>query len=107
MKIYLKKPRSGVYAEGNYNFDTRETIVYSGAQVSSDVREYKSTMASDKLNELRAKFVKDNILQQDLTFSSASTAGFFVTGRSTNGMVAWKNEENIKIGELFNPEDYL
>ncbi len=109
MKAYLNKPHSGVHAEGEYDFKTKKMIVFKGAQLSMDIREYKSrsAIALQKVNELRAEYVKENILLEDLVFTSASTAGFFLTGRSTNGMIAWKNEEGISIGEIYEPINYL
>ena len=37
-----------------------------------------------------------------MKFKSPSTAANFVTGRSTNGLIAWKNIDKKTIKELIN-----
>lgn len=37
---------------------------------------------------------------KDAVFKSSSTAANFVTGTSTNGLMAWKNEDGIKLKQL-------
>ena len=38
--------------------------------------------------------------KQDVAFKSASTAANFVTGRSTNGLITWKNSDGIILKSL-------
>ena len=106
MRVYLIKPRSNVYAEGDYNIETREIVVFKGATVSGDIREYKNTiLTSKKIKELRDQVVKEGKLIQNIKFKSPSSAGYFITGRSTNGMVAWKNKNGVPIGEIYSKDE--
>ena len=44
--------------------------------------------------------VVNNVLQTDMIFKSASTAANFVTGNSTNGLIAWKNKDGVILKTL-------
>lgn len=106
MKVLLIKPRSGVYAEGIYDDNTGHIIVKKGSKVSADVRSYK-TRSADPILEERNKVVVDNILMEDIEFKSASGAAVFVTGRSTNGLVAWKDEKGRNINQIMGKDDFI
>ena len=41
----------------------------------------------------KTAIIKKNILQEDVECNSPSTAGHVVSGRRTNGWIAWKNED--------------
>lgn len=48
----------------------------------------------EKIPELRKSApIKDNILQEDVSTNSPSTAGFIVLGRPNNGWVVWKDKD--------------
>ncbi len=100
MNIFLKKPKCGVYAEGIYDENDRSVLVLKGAKLSSDIREYKNG-ATHWVSKMRIDNVENNILIKDLRFKTPSTASNFITGRSTNGLIAWKNEEGKTIKEIF------
>lgn len=99
MKVYLSKPKCNVFAEGIFDAETGCLIVKKGAKVSKDVRNYASCSA-EKTICMRKDIVEDGILVKDFEFKSPSGAGLFVTGRSTNGMVAWKDEEGRTLNEI-------
>lgn len=40
-----------------------------------------------------ALFEDGDLLREDVTFNSLSTAATFVTGRTANGMIVWKTED--------------
>lgn len=73
MKLFLRKTRCNVLAEGVYNPETGSVLVKQGAQVSSDIKEYKSKAAST-VADARKDVVKNNILIKDLIFQSLSGA---------------------------------
>lgn len=100
MKVYLKS-RSGRYeATGEYNEITKELFVLKGSRVSSTI-----ACGSFRGAKSVAKYRKDvcdeagNVIK-DILFKSPSTAANFVTGRSTNGMLAWKNETGSSLKEI-------
>jgi len=99
MRVFLIKSRSGVFAEGDYNLEKGSLIVKAGAKVSKDVRDYKN-LSAHKTIDARKNIVKDNVLMEDVEFKSASGAAVFVTGRSTNGLIAWKDENRCTLNEI-------
>ena len=86
-----------------------EFIVKKGSIVSPIKNEYAEyKQVNLKRNEAS---IKDNVLQEDVRFSSPSLAGTFVTYGSCNGWSTWKtedgrpidcfrNEPNEQIGEV-------
>lgn len=100
MRVYLKN-RSGSYeATGEYNEITKELVVLKGSRVSS-------TIASGSFRSAKsvAKYRNDvcdeagNVVK-NILFKSPSIAANFVTGSSTNGMLAWKNEIGSSLKEI-------
>ena len=98
MKIYLKS-RSGKYdAVGEYDLDTKEVVVLKDSIVSSSVSGGKFRSAS-AVEKCRLEVCDENgKVLKNISFKSLSTAANFVTGTSTNGMLAWKdkNGNNMK-----------
>lgn len=86
--------------------ETGSILVKQGARVSEDIREYKSRAAST-VADARKEVVENNILIKDLLFKSPSGAAVFVTGRSTNGLVAWKDENGITLNELLGKDESI
>lgn len=106
MDLFLRKPRCNVFAEGVYYPETGSILVKQGARVSEDIREYKSKAAST-VADARKEVVENNILIKDLLFKSPSGAAVFVTGRSTNGLVAWKDENGVTLNELLGKDESI
>ena len=87
------KTRAGANAVGEYNPVTKEMVVRKGSIVAPDVHtegKFRSANSVIKYRELYCDGIK---ARQDVAFKSASTAANFVTGRSTNGLEAWKNSD--------------
>lgn len=99
MELYLKSKQNNYAAKGEYDPDTKIFILKSGSTVSEKVSCSEVFKGATVVDELRKRYVVSNVLQEDLTFKSASTAANFVTGRSTNGMLAWRTNtgETLKI----------
>lgn len=99
MRVFLIKPRSGVSAEGEYDKKTGSLIVKKGAKVSKDVRDYSNKPATVTLEQRKDLIVNDELIK-DVVFKSPSGAAVFVSGRSTNGLEAWKNEDGQTLNEI-------
>lgn len=99
MEVYLKGKIIGYDATGEYDKDTRKLIVYKGSKVSLDISYSKTFKAAAKIAESRKETVENGIVLHDIEFPSASTAANVVTGRSTNGMIAWKTSEGKTLNE--------
>lgn len=100
MKVYLTRKKGGVNATGNFDLVSKELIVLKGSVLSSTVSHTAKFRGAKSIEKSREGILKDNILQVDVVFKSASTAANFVTGISTNGLTAWKDEKGRTIKEI-------
>lgn len=105
MKLYIKKEKMGVDAKAEYNMETGEFIVLKGSKVSNTVSNAEKFRGIKSINKNRATYVRDYIVQQDVKFTSSSTAGNFVTGRSTDGPSTWKDENGITLKKMMTSKE--
>lgn len=96
MKVFLKLRYSSVNAEGIYDVTSGKLVVLKGSIVSQEVR-HPAKFSTNIIDRLRKDYVKNGTVMEDVEFKSATTAANFVTGRSTNGLIAWKNKEGETI----------
>ena len=102
MKVYIKSKKNNIDAVGDFNINTRELIVLKNSKVSDNIAHSERFRGSKSIERQRNGKLKDNILLENVLFKSPSTAANFVTGRSTNGLIAWKNKDGKTIKELVN-----
>ena len=96
MKIYLKS-KHGLYdAEAEYKDGI--IIVKKGSKIQLDFAEHiRGGKTAKKYREDKEYVNQEGIVVRDCEFTSASTAAQFVTGRSTNGLVAWKVKDKVSL----------
>lgn len=100
MKIYLKG-RNGVY-DATAEYEDGKITVLKGTKIQMDFAEHiRGGRLAKKFRESREYVDGNGLVIKDCEFRSASTAAQFVTGRSTNGLVAWKLEKKVSL------KDYL
>lgn len=58
------------------------------------------TISPGNLKKRKECRIEEDILQEDVLFNSPSSAAEFVTGKSANGWVCWKNKEGKTLDEL-------
>lgn len=100
MKVFLDRKKDLTKAEGEYDRKKRTLIVKKGSIVSKEVRCSSTFHGSQTIEKLRSQFVIDGIVNEDVTFSSASAAANFVCGSSTNGLIAWKTDKGVKLKDI-------
>ncbi len=100
MTVYVKKEKINVDAKGEYNIETGMLVVLKGSTVSSDVAKSEKFRSTASIEKKRKDTVKNNKTICDVSFSSPSTAGNFVTGRSTNGYIVWCDETGKKLKDV-------
>lgn len=93
LKLFMKKERIGVDAKAIFDTETKETVVLKGSKLAATISDAPTFRGRRAIEKSREGCVADNILQQDVSFKSPSTAGNIVTGRSTDGMQAWRTED--------------
>lgn len=100
MKIYMKKDRLGVNAVGTYNPETKECIVLKGSKVSETISSAPTFRGAKSIEKARKGTVENRVVMKDVVFKSCSTAGNYVTGRSTDGFGAWKADNGQTLREF-------
>lgn len=73
-------------------------LVLKGSEVARKYYDYISSSVKKAINS--AKVDENGILLEDVFFTSASSAGSFITGNSINGLISWKNKSGIALKEL-------
>ncbi len=99
MKVYLVRERKNINAVGEYDMETKALTV-KGSRVSEGIAYTEKFRGAKTIEKDRAGTVKDHIVTKDISFKSASTAANFVTGGSTNGLMAWKADNGLTIKEV-------
>ena len=97
MIVFLKKKDGSYDATGDYNPETNALVVRSGSLVSNDILRSTTFRGAKSIERMRNAHVNNRVVQDDVLFSSPSTAANFVTGRSCNGMIMWKAENGKSI----------
>ena len=105
MRLYLKRQRAEIDAVADYNAETQTFTVLKGSKVSAKVAHTEKFRGAKSIERSRESTVVDNVVINDVIFKSSSTAANYVTGSSTNGMTAWKDENGVTFKELFGSKE--
>ena len=101
MKLSLCSKTKGIEAYADYDEHAGTFTVLAGSKVSSDVVTTGTFRGAKSVLKVREEHVIGNQVIKNATFKSASTAANFVTGRSTNGLIAWKNKDGETLRKYF------
>ncbi len=99
LKLYLKT-KTGADATGEYDSASKELTVKKGSLVSPDVHTTGKFRSANSVLKCREEYCDGMTVKKDVVFKSASTAANFVTGRSTNGLITWKNSDGKTLKAL-------
>lgn len=75
-------------------------MVLKGSIVSAYVAHSEKFRGAKSIISTREEYVIEGVVKKDVIFKSSLTAANFVTGRSINGMVTWKDENGTKLKDL-------
>lgn len=100
MKIFLKSRKDIYNAIGEYNLETGEVKVLKNSIVSNEIAHSEKFKGANTIEKLRKDKLDKNKLKENMTFKSLSISANFVTGRSTNGLIAWKTEDGKKMKDI-------
>ena len=100
MHVYLKRKGSGICATGEYNAITNQLIVLSESIVTDRIACSETFRGLKVVEKLRKENVHCRVVIKDVVFNSPSTAANFVTGYSTNGLTAWRDETGKMLKEF-------
>lgn len=104
MRVYLIRKDKGIDAKGEYDFETKKLTVFKGSRVSQDIARTKTFRGTRSIEKTRQGTVKNCIVQKNVDFTSSSTAANFVTGTSTNGLQAWRDEQGHTLQTILNDQ---
>ena len=78
----------------------KEFVVLKGSTVSAYVAQSEKFRRAKSIISTREEYVIEGVVKKNVIFKSSSTAANFVTGRSTNGMITWKDKNGTKLKDL-------
>lgn len=97
--LFMKTRNKLFHAEAVY--DDGVMIVRKGSMVNTNQAAHIRGENKARLYLDDPQFVdKDGLVLKDCTFKSPSAAAQFVNGNCTNGYLAWKTRDGIKLKEL-------
>lgn len=99
MKIQMVSKKLNYKATAELNQDDKTVTVLKGSTLYADIQYSISFRGAKTIANKRQGIVKNNILTEDTTFKSLSTAANFVSGRSSNGLIKWKTEDGKNVKE--------
>ena len=103
MKLILKSKCGLHYAEAIYKEGV--VTVLKGSRVNRN--DSYQRMASEAVNARRDKNIvgESGEVLKDVSFNSPSTAAQFVTGRSSNGYIAWRPDDRMSLKEYLRMQE--
>ena len=102
MKVFLKCPKLGAKASGEFNPATKELTVFAGSVVSTSIKYSEKFRGANLIAKFRERYVVDRVVKEHVYFKSPSTAANFLTGNSTNGLIVWKTEKGETLQTVLN-----
>lgn len=84
---------TGIYEDG-------KITVLKGSKIRETNSNFHRMSLLEKYRSDKDVVDKNNILKKDITFNSPSTAAQFVGDSSRNGLIYWRDEENVKLRDL-------
>lgn len=93
MKFYLIRTKKHIEAVAEYNPSSGSFTVLKGSIVLATVSNTGTFRSVGSVEKQRNEYVKNGVVMENIVFKSSSSAANFVTGISTNGMIAWKTKD--------------
>jgi hypothetical protein len=94
-----KMQNSGMTVNAKCKRSSEGYIVLHGSVINSKTNEKTCSGVAKKARD-RAKVDENNVLLEDVLFSSPSAASMFVTGASSNGYTAWKTADGKTLKDV-------
>lgn len=98
MNVYMYSNRTEDSYSATGEYKDGKLIVKQGSKIAKKLKENFRPYANVVAIRTDAKYVDENsITVRDIEFSSASAAAQFVSGRSTDGLLAWKIKRGVAL----------
>lgn len=99
--LYFSR-RNGKGGDARGKMTSEGFVVLKGSYIFPEFASY-SPLSVKKLREKYSELINENgILEKDLLFTSPSYAATFVCGKSSNGLIEWKNKDGIPLKKIEN-----
>lgn len=95
VNVVLKSKKGLHYAEGL--LDGKTIIILKGAKINLIDSFFQMSPALLRIRHDKTIVSNEGILLQNVTFNTPSTAAQFVTGRSVNGYIAWRPNDEMSL----------
>lgn len=99
LRCVLKSKKNLHSAVGIYDTDTKRIIVLKGSKINPQQSYPKMIASVVALRKDRQLVDEKGILLSDIPFSTVSSAAQFITGRSSNGYIAWRPDDKMSLKE--------
>ena len=96
--LYLSR-NNGESGRGIGKITTEGFWLLKGSYIYPEVASYVSPGIKKARKKYKSKIKKD-ILQDDICFGSPSGAAEFVFGKSSNGLIEWKNKDGVSLKNI-------
>lgn len=93
--------KNGVHAQGRYNVQDGSFTVLAGSEIDLDKSVIKNRVATESRSRLFGASSGSKILNEDISFSSPSSAATFVLGGSQNGWVEWVDSRGQTLDSVY------
>lgn len=105
MKVFIKRETKNVDATGEFNIQNGCITVLEGSKLSEQISYTEKFRGAKIIERKREGIVVNGVLKKDVVFRSASSAANFVTGSSTNGLLAWKTKDGIPLKKILSEQN--
>jgi hypothetical protein len=95
---FVRKNGSGGRANGRMT--NEGFVVMKGSYIFSEVANYLSSGIKEARQKYAGIIDANGILQEDVLFSSPSSAAAFVCGKNVNGLAEWKDDKEVPLKAL-------
>lgn len=98
--LHLERNIKNIGKVSATGMQTSEGFVVLKGSIIASVDDY--TIATSVKEKRKTASIVDNILQEDILFTSPTYAAMFVIGKSANGLTSWKTEDDRTLKSLEN-----
>lgn len=98
LDIFMISKKGYYSAYGIY--DDGKVIVLKGSKIREKNLNFNRMSLLENYRNDKTIVDEKNVLKRDVTFNSPSTAAQFVSDSCRNGLLYWRNKENVKLKDI-------
>lgn len=98
LKVFMVSKKNYYNASGIYE-DGKLTVL-KGSKIREKNMNFQRMSLIEDLRNNKNVVDENNIIKKDVIFNSPSTAAQFVGDSSRNGLLYWRNKDNVKLRDI-------